>query len=87
VLRGEWRSGGIPLGPADGLIWQGYPETILGALAGYGRDEAAFHPGLPGVAPSLRMEGLGAWRQREHEEGPAAELESRWPVRPPAPRE
>jgi len=85
VLRGEWRARGAPAGAADGLIWEGHPATILRAVTGVGHDEAAFHPGLPVVVPSLRLEGLGAWRRKE--EGPAAGVRRRRPIRPPGPPE
>ena len=87
VLRGEWRSRGAPVGPADRLVWEGPPAVILSALTGIGDDDAAFHPGLPVVVPALRMEGLGVWRHGERGEAPAAGPEDRLSIRPPAPRE
>ncbi len=61
VLRGEWYAGGSPVGPADGLKWEGPLQRILSGVRWRGKDIRFFHPGMPIGAPSIRIEGLGPW--------------------------
>ncbi|HEU4402012.1 MAG TPA: metallopeptidase TldD-related protein, partial [Candidatus Polarisedimenticolia bacterium] len=61
VLKGDWQDGGSPLGPADGLAWEGPLERILAGITAVGSDLCFFHLGMPVGSPSLRIEGLGKW--------------------------
>jgi predicted Zn-dependent protease len=58
IRRGEVLRGGVAIGPADGLVWEGPLSTLLRGVSAVGRDMGFYHCGAPVGTPGLRIDGL-----------------------------
>jgi predicted Zn-dependent protease len=59
LRRADWWRDGAPIGPADGLTWEGPPEAIIASVTATPGALRFYHCGLPVGSPGLRLEGLG----------------------------
>lgn len=58
VRRGDLLRGGVTIGPADGLVWEGPLSTLLRGVSAVGADVEFYHCGAPVGTPGLRIDGL-----------------------------
>ncbi|HXH27878.1 MAG TPA: hypothetical protein VNL37_02470, partial [Candidatus Polarisedimenticolia bacterium] len=59
IRQGAWEKGGAPAGAADGIVWEGRPESLLRGLRVAPGEARRFHPGLPVLTPPLLVESPG----------------------------
>ena len=58
IRRGEFLRGGVAMGPADGLLWEGPLASLLRGVSVVGGEVGFYHCGVPVGAPGLRIDGL-----------------------------